>query len=79
MYNYALWRGLATGPEGGIEINGGVRHLPIGDLTLNLDTTGFPWQLDRFEHFAAADGLAIRGLSARNRTYHNHTFPRSYQ
>ena len=68
LYNYALWRGLATGPEGGIEINGGVRHLPIGDLTLNLDTTGFPWQLDRFEHFAAADGLAIRGLSARNRT-----------
>lgn len=67
LYNYALWRGLATGPNGDIELNGGLRRLPIGDLTLTLDPARFPWDLDRFERFAAADGLAVRGLSVRNR------------
>ena len=68
LYNYALWRGLATCKKGEVEIQAGVRQLPIGRMEITVDTGHFPWELQRFEKFEAADRYAIRGLSVRNRT-----------
>lgn len=68
LYNFSLWRGLATGEKGQIEIRAGKRQLPVGGMEIRLDTERFPWELERFEKFEAADSYAIRGLSVRNRT-----------
>jgi hypothetical protein len=67
LYNYALWRGLATGGGNEIEIRGGIRQLPLGRMEISLDTRHFPWDIGRFEKFEAADRYAVRGLSVRNR------------
>ena len=68
LYNFSLWRGLTTGDKGEIEIRPGVRQLPVGRMEISVDTRRFPWELERFAKFEAADGYAIRGLSVRNRT-----------
>jgi pimeloyl-ACP methyl ester carboxylesterase len=67
LYNFSLWRGLANGRSGEIEIRAGTRQLPIGKMEIKIDATQFPWDLGRFEKFEAADAYAIRGLSVRNR------------
>lgn len=68
LYNFALWRGLATGANGTIEFREGLRQLPVGSIALTVDLRYFPWDLGRFERFEAADGYAIHGLSVRNRS-----------
>lgn len=68
LYNFALWRGLATGEKGTVEFRNGIRQLPVGSIEITVDRRHFPWDLDRFERFEAADGYAIRGLSVRNRS-----------
>lgn len=68
LYNYALWRGLATGEDGAIDIRGGTRRLPVGNIEISLDTKHFPWEIARFEKFEAADRYRVRGLTVRNRT-----------
>lgn len=68
IYNLALWRGLATGEGGVLEFREGVRQLPVGSIEIVVDSSRFPWELERFERFEAADGYAIRGLSVRNRS-----------
>jgi pimeloyl-ACP methyl ester carboxylesterase len=68
LYNSALWRGLATGQQGAVEFREGLRQLPVGNIEIVVDRSRFPWDLERFERFEAADGYAIRGLSVRNRT-----------
>ena len=67
LYNFALWRGLATGEKGAIEFREDIRQLPVGSIAMRVDRRHFPWDLERFERFEAADGYAIRGLSVRNR------------
>ncbi len=68
IYNLALWRGLATGEQGAVEFREGLRRLPVGSIEISVDRSRFPWELERFERFEAADGYAIRGLSVRNRS-----------
>jgi pimeloyl-ACP methyl ester carboxylesterase len=68
LYNYSLWRGLSTGENGELEIKEGTRTLPVGKIEITVNPEHFPWALDKFEKFEAADRYAVHGLSVRNRT-----------
>ena len=67
LYNFGLWRGLATGERQGLVLEGKTRKLPFGQLSISLDTAKLPWKLEDFEKFEPADKYAVRGLSIRNR------------
>jgi pimeloyl-ACP methyl ester carboxylesterase len=68
FYNYGLWQGLATGPEGVLVLEGRVRKLPFGQLSISLDTTNLASKMEDFEKFEPADKYEIRGITVRNRT-----------
>lgn len=68
LYNFALWRGLATGDAGTLELADGVRNLAAGSLAITLDTGKFPWPLESLSRFEAADRYVVRGVSIRNRS-----------
>ena len=67
LYNFALWRGLATGKGGALDLAATVRQLPVGRLSIAIDLSSFPWEMENFERFEPADRYAIRGVSIRNR------------
>ena len=68
LYNRALGKGLATGEDGQIEFQNGVRRLPVGRLAITLNSDLLPWPLENFHAFLPSDEYAVRGLSVRNRT-----------
>jgi pimeloyl-ACP methyl ester carboxylesterase len=68
IYNFGLWRGMATGKAGALNLGPAVRNLPIGSLAISDDLTKFPWPLEQFERFEPVDRYEIRGISIRNRT-----------
>jgi len=68
LYNYGLWQGLTTGEGGGLVLEGKTRKLPFGQLSISLDTSQLPWEMEDFERFEPADRYAVRGFSVRNRT-----------
>jgi len=69
LYTLGLWLGLATGrgPHAGVDLTGGVRRLPFGDLTLSLDTSQLPWPVEGFERFLPADQFQTRGVAVLDR------------
>jgi len=68
IYNFGMWQGFATGDTEGLVLKAGERKLPIGSISISLDTSQFPWKLEEFEKFLPADQYAVRGVSVRNRT-----------
>lgn len=68
LYNFSLWRGMATGQAGVLNLDAGVRKLPVGTLAITLDLTAFPWPLENFERFESVDKYVVRGVSIRNRS-----------
>ena len=68
LYNFSLWRGMATGKAGALDLVSGLRKLPVGTLGITLDLTRFPWKIEEFERFEPVDKYVIRGVSIRNRT-----------
>jgi len=67
LYNFGLWRGLATGEGQELALEGKTRKLPFGQLSISLDTAQLPWKFEDFEKFEPADKYAVRGISVRNR------------
>lgn len=67
LYNYGLWRGLATGIDDALVLAGGTRPLPVGKVAIELDKTQFPWDPDEFDQFQPADNFEVRGVAVRNR------------
>jgi len=70
FYNYGL--GLALAGERKqtnaiVELKTTKRNLPVGAIDLRLDTSRFPWPLDRFDKFVLGDQYLVHGLSVRNR------------
>lgn len=69
FYNYGL--GLALRDRRStnalVQLQEGVRHLPIGQIELKLNLTNFPDRLEDFGEFLLADQFRVRGLSTRNR------------
>ncbi len=68
LYNYGLWRGMATGNAGALNLAAAVRKLPVGTLDIKVDLTKYPWKLEDFERFEPVDKYVIRGISIRNRS-----------
>ncbi|WP_319574188.1 hypothetical protein [uncultured Desulfobacter sp.] len=68
MYNFALWQAFATSDSEGLVLKAAERKLPFGSISIDLDTSQFPWKLEEFEKFLPADQYVVRGVSVRNRT-----------
>jgi pimeloyl-ACP methyl ester carboxylesterase len=68
LYNFGLWRGMATGNAGALNLTAAVRKLPVGTLAITVDLTKYPWKLEEFERFEPVDRYVIRGISIRNRS-----------
>ncbi|WP_319549875.1 hypothetical protein [Desulfogranum marinum] len=68
LYNFGLWRGMATGDAGALKLSAVVRTLPVGTLAITVDLTKYPWKLEEFERFEPVDNYVIRGISIRNRS-----------
>ena len=68
IYNFGLWQGFETGYPEGLVLKAGERKLPIGSISIALDTAQFPWKLDEFEKFLPVNQYKVRGVSVRNRT-----------
>jgi pimeloyl-ACP methyl ester carboxylesterase len=69
FYNYGLSRAL-MGPgdtNGVVRLEGGRRRLPVGEMTVSFNSLAFPFDLEKFDKFLAADHFKVRGLSVRNR------------
>jgi len=67
LYNFALWRALATGPGGALTLEQGLRRLPMGNLALRIDTSRFTWGINDFEALIPACTYAVRGFTVLNR------------
>ena len=67
MYNFGLWQAFETGASEGLVLKTAERKLPFGSISITLDASHFPWEMDEFEKFLPADGYAVRGVSVRNR------------
>jgi pimeloyl-ACP methyl ester carboxylesterase len=67
MYNFGLWQGFATGDTEGLVLKTAERNLPFGSISIAIDTSQFPWELEAFEKFLPADQYLVRGVSVRNR------------
>jgi hypothetical protein len=69
LYGRGLAKGLASTRDtnGVVVLASGVRQLPPGPVNLQLSQPGFPWSLEAFDHFLAADDFVVRGLTVRNR------------
>jgi pimeloyl-ACP methyl ester carboxylesterase len=67
LYNLALGKGLATGPDGRLEFHSALRHLPVGNVAITIDAKSLPWPLEDFINFLPADAYTIYGLTIRNR------------
>lgn len=68
MYNFGLWQGFATGDDEGLVLKAAERKLPVGSISISLDTSQLPWNMDEFEKLLPADKYKVRGISVRNRT-----------
>ena len=68
MYNFGLWQAFASGDSEGLVLVTAERKLPVGSISISLDTSQFPWKMGEFEKFLPADKYKVRGVSVRNRT-----------
>ena len=67
LYNRGLALGLMVGTNAVVDLAGGPRLTPPGDVAVTFTQPGFPWSLDLIQRFYSADDFAVRGLSTRNR------------
>lgn len=68
LYNRSLWLAFPTREDGSLNLSGGVRHLPGGDLPVTVKTDTLAWNYENFEGLFPSDSYAVRGFSVRNRT-----------
>ena len=68
LYNRALGRGLGIGENINWKNKEGVRHLPVGDITLSSVKNSLGIPLEEFQSLLPADDYEVRGLTIRNRT-----------
>jgi pimeloyl-ACP methyl ester carboxylesterase len=69
LYNYGLGWALSAGNDTNavVQLEGGRRRLPVGEIELRFDHQKFPWPMEDFEKFLVADQFRVRGFSTRNR------------
>ena len=69
FYNYSLGLALRErkGTNAVVQLQSGMRRLPVGAIELQLNLANFPGRLEDFDQFLLADQFRVRGLSVRNR------------
>jgi len=67
LYNHALYQAFPANDNNGLNLSGGLRQLPGGNLTLTLKTDTLSWDYANFEGLFPADSYAVRGFTVRNR------------
>ena len=69
LYNYALGWALTErrSTNATAVMSGGTRRLPVGQVEVEFEQSGFPWPLSNFDQFILSDHFVVRGLSMRNR------------
>ncbi|MGE0086349.1 MAG: esterase/lipase family protein [Desulfococcaceae bacterium] len=67
LYNRALGKGLAIGENGHVPLKAVVRKLPVGQLSLTINTNALKWDINQFERVLCADDYLVRGFTTRNR------------
>jgi triacylglycerol esterase/lipase EstA (alpha/beta hydrolase family) len=68
LYNHALYQAFPDNDKNGLNLSGGVRQLPGGNLSLILKTDTLSWDYANFEGLFPADSYAVRGFAVRNRS-----------
>ncbi|KJR99091.1 MAG: hypothetical protein VR65_16720 [Desulfobulbaceae bacterium BRH_c16a] len=68
LYNHALYQAFPVNDKSGLNLSGGVRQLPGGELSLILKTDTLSWDYANFEGLFPADSYAVRGFTVRNRS-----------
>src|SRR5262249_17863943 len=67
LYNRGLTSGFASDDRSVIELSGGTRMLPFGELTVELDPKWLRWGDRRLVNFVPVAELDVRGLRERYR------------
>jgi hypothetical protein len=67
LYNSGLQRGFEKVDGECLDIGPSVRELPVGTLTIDLDTTGTHWTEEEYDRYVAGDEFLVEGLSLRMR------------
>jgi hypothetical protein len=67
LYNSGLQRGFEKVDGEYLDIGPSVRELPVGTLTLDIDTTGTPWTEEEYDRYVPGDEFLLKGLSLRMR------------
>src|SRR5262247_2260597 len=67
LYNRGLTSGFASDDRSVIELSGGTRMLPFGELTVDLDPKWLRWGDRRLVNFVPVAELEVRGLRERYR------------
>jgi hypothetical protein len=63
-----LYQAFPVNDNNGLDLSGGVRQLPGGNLSLILKTDTLAWDYANFEGLFPADSYAVRGFTVRNRS-----------
>ena len=67
LYNRGLTSGFASADGSVVELRGGTRTLPFGELTVDLDPKWLRWGDRRLVNFVPVADLEVRGLRERYR------------
>ncbi len=69
LYNHGLGFALKgrRDTNNTVQLESGKRRLPVGEITLDFDHSGFPWDLSLVDKFLLADEFKVHGLSVRVR------------
>jgi hypothetical protein len=67
LYNRGLTSAFASSDRSAVELRGGTRALPFGELTVELDPKWLRWGDRRLVNFVPVAELAVRGLRERYR------------
>jgi pimeloyl-ACP methyl ester carboxylesterase len=67
LYNRGLTSGFASADRSVVELRGGTRTLPFGELTVELDPKWLRWGDRRLVNFVPVADLEVRGLRERYR------------
>ena len=69
LYNHGLGLALkeTRGTNGVVHLEDGRRRLPVGEIDVEFNHAGFPWDLGLVDRFLLADEFKVHGLSVRVR------------
>ncbi len=68
IYNFGLWQAFENSTTEELVLEAAEHQLPLGKISITLDTKQFPWKMEEFKKVLPANKFAVRGVSVCNRT-----------